>query len=244
VRSPQDVERLGVFEPEDELSFVMEAIRYVRQSLSSEIALIGFAGAPFTLASYIIEGGYSRSFLETKKMMYGHPEAWNRFMQVLSEVTVRYLRAQVAAGAQAIQLFDSWVGALGPEDYREYVLPHSKRVFLGLQDLDVPLIHFGTGTCGFLKLMKEAGGTVQSVDWRIQLDDAWRMIGTESAIQGNLDPIAMMAPTDVLRAKVQHILDQVAGRRGHIFNLGHGFLPSTPVEHVEAVVTWVHEHRL
>lgn len=243
IRSWDDVEQLHPGEPESELAFVCEAIQLVRTRLPEEVALIGFAGAPFTLASYMIEGGYSRSFQRTKELMYGHPQAWESLMEVLVEVTSRYLRAQIGAGAEAVQLFDSWVGALGPDDYESFVLPYSKRVFDSLEDMPVPTIHFGTGTGGFLNLMREAGGRVQSIDWRIPLGQAWKTIGYDRSIQGNLDPIALFAPKELLKRRVHTVLAQASGRPGHIFNLGHGFLPTTPVEHVEWVVDLVHAYR-
>ena len=242
LRSPSQIASLAVGEPEDSLRFVLEAIGMVRRELPRQVALIGFAGAPFTLASYMIEGGYSRSFLRTKKMMYLHPNSWRVLMEILVEVTVRYLKAQIAAGAQAVQLFDSWVGALGADDYRQYAMPYSSMIFESLKDQSVPTIHFSTGTAGYLELLKEAGGTVQSVDWRIPIHLAWERVGTDTAIQGNLEPIALMAPPDVLERKVLDILKQVDGRPGHIFNLGHGFLPQTPVESVSAIVECVHEY--
>jgi uroporphyrinogen decarboxylase len=244
IRCPRDVERLRTGEPEGELSFVYEAIRQVRAELDSGTPLIGFAGGPFTVASYMIEGGYSRTFRLTKELMYGDSQTWTALMDLLTEVTCRYLRAQVGAGAQALQLFDSWVGALSPADYRTYVLPFSQRIFESLADRPVPKIHFGTGTSGFLDLMRKAGGTVQSVDWRAPLDRAWEQIGFDSGIQGNLDPMAMFAPAELLRERVKLILGQAGARRGHIFNLGHGLLPGTPVEHVEMVIDWVHGHPL
>jgi len=242
LRSPDDINRLVVGEPEEDLKFVPETIRIVRQELPRNVALIGFAGAPFTLASYMIEGGYSRLFLRTKEMMYRNPDSWRLLMEILVEVTVRYLKAQILAGAQAVQLFDSWVGVLGADDYKRYVLPFSQRIFESLEEFSVPTIHFSTGTCGYLKLIREAGGTVQSIDWRIPLNVAWERLGTGTAIQGNLEPVALMAPRDLLENKVKAILEQAKGRPGHIFNLGHGFLPQTPVESVEAVVDWVHNY--
>jgi len=241
VRSGADVEALRVVEPEESLGYVLEALKIVRQQLPPRVALIGFAGAPFTIASYMIEGGHSRHFLHTKSMMYDHPESWSRLMSVVSESTMRYLKAQVKAGAQAVQLFDSWVGILDPDDYRRYVLPHSARVLKELESLGVPVIHFGTGTSGYLDLLREAGGTVIGVDWRIPLGQAWERIGFDRAVQGNLDPTAMMAPREVLKGKVHSVLEQAGDRVGHIFNLGHGFLPQTPLENVDAVVEWVHE---
>lgn len=215
----------------------------VRRELDSRIALIGFAGAPFTIASYMIEGGYSRNFLKTKGMMYSNSGSWHRLMEILAEVTSRYLKAQIEAGAQAVQLFDSWIGALGADDYQQYVFPYSKYVFDSLKEFPVPTIHFGTGTAGFLDLMRKAGGLVQSVDWRIPLDQAWNAVGTDVAIQGNLDPAAMMGSLEGLEEKVHAVLQHAGGRPGHIFNLGHGFFPQTPVPHVELVIDWVHRYR-
>lgn len=241
VRTTADVSRLHVGEPEAELAFVIQAIRLVRRELPEGVALIGFAGAPFTLASYIIEGGYSRHFLNTKQFMYQEPESWHRLMEILTQVTSRYLAAQVEAGAQAVQLFDSWIGALGREDYRRFVLPYTRRIFEAIEPLGVCTIHFGTGTAGFLEEMKQAGGQVQSVDWRIPLDQAFERLGTEAAVQGNLDPVALLAPPGFLKERVAGILAQAQGRLGHIFNLGHGILPSTPEENVEKVIEWVHQ---
>ena len=240
VRTAQDAARLRAIDAEESLGFVLEAIRAVRSELSAEIALIGFAGAPFTLASYMIEGGHSRHFLLTKRMMYEEPEVWDRIMTTLADATLNYLQAQLRAGAQAVQLFDSWVGTLDPDDYRRFVLPYSARVLGPLEKLGAPVIHFGTGTSGFLELIREAGGTVIGVDWRIRLGEAWRRIGYDRAVQGNLDPLALFAPLDLLQQKVAAVLDEAGGRPGHVFNLGHGFLPQTPVDHVEAVVDWVH----
>ena len=241
VRGAQDLERLGVGNPKQDLSFVFEAIRLVRDALDSKVALIGFAGAPFTVASYVIEGSYSRNFLQTKLLMYKHPEVWRALMEIISEVTLRYLKAQIEAGAQAIQLFDSWVGCLQPDDYLNYVLPYSRGIFESLKQYNIPLIHFGTGTATFLELMQEAGGTVMSVDWRLDLDQVWKRLGNNVAVQGNLDPVALFGDSIELEKKVDMILDQAQGRPGHIFNLGHGFLPQTPIESVEKIVQWVHQ---
>ena len=240
IRAPESVHRLGVGDPEQDLAYVYEAIRLVRAELDPHIALIGFAGAPFTVASYIIEGGHSRHFLTTKLLMFNHPDAWHALLKTVTEVMSRYLCAQVEAGAQAIQLFDSWVGCLQAEDYRRYVLPHSKKVFESLAKYSVPLIHFGTGTATLLELMKEAGGTVIGIDWRINLGDAWQRLGYNVALQGNLDPIAMIGDHGQLEERVDQVLQQAQNRPGHIFNLGHGILPQTPVENVETVVHWVH----
>jgi len=243
VDTDEEAGKLHVGDPEDALSFVFDTLRMVRSELDSGIALIGFAGAPFTIASYMIEGGYSRNFLKTKGMMYSNSGSWHRMMEILAEVTCRYLKAQIEAGAQAVQLFDSWIGALGADDYQKYVLPYSKFIFDSLKEYSVPTIHFGTGTAGFLDLMRQAGGTVQSVDWRIPLDQAWETVGTDVAIQGNLDPAAMMGGVEELEKKVHTVLEKAGGRPGHIFNLGHGFFPQTPVPNVEAVISWVHGFR-
>jgi uroporphyrinogen decarboxylase len=224
-----------------ELDFVAEAIRQARRALGQRVPLIGFAGAPFTLASYAIEGGGSRNFIHTKQFMYREPEAWHRLMDKLARVVTGYLRHQIQAGAQAVQLFDSWVGCLSPTDYAEYVLPHVQLIFSGLQREQVPLIHFGTGTSALLRLMREAGGDVIGVDWRMNLDEAWERLGFDVAIQGNLDPVALLAPLHEIERRVEDILRRAAGRPGHIFNLGHGILPQTPVEHVAAAAELVHK---
>ena len=239
VRTPADVDALRVVEPAEDLAFVGDAIRLVKRDLP-RLPLIGFAGAPFTLASYVIEGGSSRNYVETKRIMYHAPDAWHSLMAKLAEVVARHLRAQVAAGADAVQLFDSWVGCLNPADYREYVLPHTQRVFQSLQDLNVPRIHFGTNTATLLPLMREAGGDVIGVDWRIDLGEAWARVGKDVAVQGNLDPVALFAPADELERRVVAVLAQADGRPGHIFNVGHGILPGTPVENVRLVVDLAH----
>jgi uroporphyrinogen decarboxylase len=239
VRSAGDVAALRRFDPREELGMVLEAIRLLRREL--RVPLIGFAGAPFTLASYAIEGGHSNDFARTKALMYGEPETWHRLAGLLAGVVADYLRAQVEAGAQAVQLFDSWIGALDEADYRELVLPHVRRVFDAIADLDVPKIHFGTGTGHLLAAQREAGGTVIGVDWRTPLDEGWRLAGEGVAVQGNLDPTLLFAPRDRLLARVDDVLRRAGGRAGHVFNLGHGILPGTPVEAVRAVVDHVHE---
>ena len=203
--------------------------------------LIGFAGAPFTLASYAIEGGASRSYIETKSLMYREPVVWHRLLDKLARVVTAYLRNQIRAGAQAVQLFDSWVGCLSPEDYREYVQPHVRLIFDGLKGENVPLIHFGTGTATLLELMREAGGTVIGVDWRVPLDEARRRLGPGVAIQGNLDPVVLLAPRHEIERRVESVLKQAGDEPGFIFNLGHGILPTTPVENVQAAVELVHK---
>jgi uroporphyrinogen decarboxylase len=242
IRSSADVNALGPVEPGESLAFVMQALRIVRREVNEKVALIGFAGGPFTLASYIIEGGSSRNYLRTKQMMYAEPETWHRLMGKLAKVVGDYLNAQVEAGAQALQLFDSWVGALSPEDYQEYVLPHSQAIFQALRSSGVPTIHFGTGTASLLPLMKSAGGNVIGLDWQTPLDWGWKRLEHQVAVQGNLDPTVLFAPQAELERRVVRILRQAGGRPGHIFNLGHGILPETPVENVKRVVDLVHEY--
>jgi len=240
LRSGHDVNRLAELETVEQLDFVMETVRLTRAGISEEIPVVGFAGAPFTLASYVIEGGASRNYVHTKRLMFGDEGAWHAMMGRLSRAVVRYLNAQIAAGAQAVQIFDSWVGCLAPDDYRRYVLPHSRSVAEGLSP-GVPLIHFVTGNPALLPLVAEAGGAVIGIDWRVPLDDAWRAVGHDRAVQGNLDPAALLAGPDQIRSRAAEILRQAAGRPGHIFNLGHGVLPQTPVEHAIALVEAVHE---
>jgi uroporphyrinogen decarboxylase len=240
IRAPDDVERLTRYDTEDALSFVYEAIRLTQQGLAGRVPLIGFSGAPFTLASYLIEGGGSRNYVATKSFMYCHTNAWNDLLSLLAQLINQYLRNQVKAGADAVQLFDSWVGCLSPEDYRTHVLPHTRSAISGIGPT-TPVIHFGTGTSGLLASMREAGSDVLGVDWRIDLDEAWARIGHDLPVQGNLDPVTLFAPPAEIRRQVKTILDRAAGRPGHIFNLGHGILPKTPVDHVVALVDAVHE---
>ncbi len=240
VRSAADVARLREPDPADAVPFVLETVRRVRAALDGRVPLIGFAGATFTVASYLVEGGASRDYLWTKRLMYGDPEGWHRLLALLARTIGRYLAGQVAAGAQAVQLFDSWVGCLAPDDYRQYVLPHSRAALAALPP-DVPVIHFGTGTAGLLEDFRQAGGDVMGLDWRVDLGAAWARLGPDVAVQGNLDPAALLAPPAEIRRRVAAILAQAAGRPGHIFNLGHGVLPDTPVDHVRALVDAVHE---
>jgi uroporphyrinogen decarboxylase len=242
ISEPRDVEQLQVDGAEERLSFVYEAIRMVRSRLDSHLALIGFAGAPFTVASYMIEGGHSRHFVKTKLFMYEHGAAWHALMNSLSELTVRYLLRQVEAGADMLQLFDSWVGCLGRQDYREYVQPYSARIIEAVRAARVPVVHFGTGTASLLDLMLEAGPDVLGVDWRVDLAQVWKGLGTGTVLQGNLDPVALFAPSSALRQRVRRILEQAHGRP-HIFNLGHGILPETPLENIDLVVREVREWR-
>jgi uroporphyrinogen decarboxylase len=238
VRSRAEIDALVRFEPREKLGMVLEAIRLLRRELA--VPLIGFAGAPFTLASYAIEGGHSANFARTKALMYGDPASWHRLAELLAAVVADYLRAQVEAGAQALQLFDSWVGALDEADYREFAFPHVRAIFDALVGVGVPLIHFGTGTGHLLAAQREAGGDVIGVDWRTPLDEGWRRAGEGVAIQGNLDPTLLLAPRERLLARVDDVLRRAGGRPGHIFNLGHGILPDTHVENVKAVVERVH----
>jgi uroporphyrinogen decarboxylase len=240
VRTRADIDALRRFEPREGLGYVLDAIRLIRRELDGKLPLIGFAGAPFTLASYAIEGGHSSSFALTKTLMYTDPESWHRLAGLLADVVLDYLRAQVEAGVQALQVFDSWVGALDEDDYRELVLPHVSRVFAGLAGSGVPLIHFGTGTGHLLALQRQAGGDVIGIDWRTPLDEGWRRLGDGVAVQGNLDPTALFAPRERLLAKADDVLARAGGRPGHIFNLGHGVLPGTPVENVRALIEHVH----
>jgi uroporphyrinogen decarboxylase len=240
VRTGADVARLAEHDPADTLSFVFETARRVRAALGGRVPLIGFAGAPFTVASYLVEGGASRDYVETKRLMFGDAGAWHALLGLLARTTARYLNGQIAAGAQAVQLFDSWVGAVGPDDYRRFVLPHTRALIRALAP-GVPVIHFGTGTAGLLEALREAGGDVIGLDWRVDLGDAWRRIGHDVGVQGNLDPAALLGPASAIRPRVAAILDRAEGRPGHIFNLGHGVLPGTPVDHVRALVDAVHE---
>ena len=240
VRSGKDVDALKEFNVESELSFVYDAVKQITKTLENKVPLIGFAGAPFTLASYLIEGGGSRNYLHTKKLYYGAPEAWKRLMERLAKIVAEYLNCQIAAGAQAVQLFDSWAGCLTPMDYQRFVLPHTKSVIDAIAP-GVPVINFSTGTAGLLKQIRAAGGDVIGLDWRINLDEGWATVGHDVAVQGNLDPVALFASPKEIRNRVADILRQAGGKPGHIFNLGHGVLPETPVDHVMAMVEAVHE---
>ena len=239
VRAPAQIDELQTYDVRDRLNFVYEAIRLTCSELR-EIPLIGFAGAPFTLCSYLIEGGGSRNYLATKRLMYEHETHWHRLMSLIADLVNAYLHAQVDAGAHAVQLFDSWVGCLAPVDYERFVARHTTSALLGLSQR-VPVIHFGTGTAGLLRGIREAGGDVIGADWRISLDDAWQRIGHDRAIQGNLDPVTLFAPTATIEKAASEILGRAGGRAGHIFNLGHGILPETPVDHVRFLVDRVHE---
>jgi len=240
IRAPAQVAALPRVDPAHDLGYVLEAVRLAVRALPPTVPLIGFAGAPFTLASYAIEGGATRSFAVTKRFMYTEERAWHDLMGRLAELVGCYLALQAGAGARALQLFDSWVGCLSPADYRAYVQPHSRRALELARESGVPVIHFGTDTGGFLEDFAAAGGDVIGVDWRIPLDAAWQRIGAGRGIQGNLDPITLFAPRGTLEARVREILTRAGKRPGHIFNLGHGVLPETSVEVLQSVVELVH----
>ena len=243
VRTSSDIDNLSISNTDD-LGYVGEAIQLVSRALSGRVPLIGFTGAPFTMASYMIEGGSSRNFLRTKQMMYRDETLWRRLMGKLVDVLGAFGVLQVASGARIIQVFDSWVGALGPDDYVRYVAPYSRALIERIRGAGVPVIHFGTGAAGFFKELHAAGGDVMGVDWRINIDQAWLDISYRSAVQGNLDPAALFAPIPEIRTRVHELLKRTGTRPGHIFNLGHGILPETPVEHVKACVEIVREYRL
>jgi uroporphyrinogen decarboxylase len=241
VRTAKDVARLRT-DGAGDLGYVAESIRRVVRHFGARLPVIGFSGAPFTLASYMIEGGSSRSYIETKRLMYREPKAWNQLMTKLVAVLAPYLAEQARAGADALQIFDSWVGCLSPEDFRRYVLPHSTELVKRAQAAGVPVIYFGTDTATLLPAMQETGAQVIGLDWRIPLDEGWRALGFRGAVQGNLDPAALFAEKADLLSRAADVLARAAGRPGHIFNLGHGILPNTPVENVRALADYVHEH--
>ena len=241
VRDEAGVRAIRELQPEADVPYVLETLRLVRRELAAEQALIGFAGAPFTLAAYLIEGRPSRDFVRTKSLMYGAPATWHLLMDRLAELTVAYLRAQIAAGVDVVQVFDSWVGALSPDDYARYVQPYMRRIFVSLGPTGVPMIHFGVATSTLLPAMRTDGATVIGLDWRVPLDEGWAIIGRNTAVQGNLDPVALFAPTHVLEAKASDVLQRAACRPGHIFNLGHGFLPNTPLDNAIRLAEYVRE---
>ena len=240
VRSGKDVDGLREFDVETELEYVYEAVKKIRKELRNKVPLVGFAGAPFTLASYLIEGGGSRHYVHTKRLFYSAPEAWKRLMERLAKVTGEYLNCQIAAGAQAVQIFDSWAGCLSPADYEQFVQPYTKAVIDSITP-GVPVINFSTGTAGLLKHVRASGGDVIGLDWRVNLDEGWATVGHDVAVQGNLDPVSLFASPKEIKNRVAEVLRRAGGRPGHIFNLGHGVLPETPVDHVIAMVEAVHE---
>jgi uroporphyrinogen decarboxylase len=245
VSSLADMANLKTIEPND-LNYVMDAIKLTRQNLKADIPLIGFAGAPFTLVSYLVEGGSTRDFKKTKLFMYKQSDVFHALMETISEFTWRYLNEQINAGVQAIQLFDSWVGCLSPSDYKQFVLPYSKKIFDNVKKSTtsishIPAIHFATSSYGLLELMREAGGDVFGVDWRAPIDNAWQKIGHDRAIQGNLDPHVLFADKKMILEKTKEILRATKDKHGHIFNLGHGVLPATSVDNVKYLVEIVHD---
>lgn len=242
VRTEADVEKLNALNAAD-LGYVGEAISLVRKELNGRKPIIGFVGAPFTLASYMIEGGSSRHYARTKRLMYSQPGTWNKLMDRIVRTVTPFAASQAAGGADVIQIFDSWVGALSPYDYERYVLPHVSMLVRQIQTIGVPVIYFGTGAGSFMPLMDRAGADVLGVDWRIDIDEAWKAVGHRPAVQGNLDPLALLAPIPEIKKRVHDILRRAGGRPGHIFNLGHGIIPETPVDHVKAVVEMVREYR-
>ena len=244
IRTVADVQALRPLEPQDDIGFVLDSIRCTLHELNGTVPLIGFSGAPFTLASYLVEGRPSRDFVRTKQLMYGAPEVWRDLMQRLAGIVAAYLLAQAQAGVQVLQLFDSWAGVLSVDDYCRYVQPYSRAVFEALAGTGLPLIHFGTGTAALLESMRDAGGSTIGVDWRIPLDLAWERIGYERGIQGNLDPLVLLGPWKVVRRETEATLRRATGHPGHVFNLGHGIHPQTPLEHLERLVELVHAYTL
>jgi uroporphyrinogen decarboxylase len=241
VRTRADIDRLRVCEPHEGLGYVLEAVRLIRKELDGKTPLIGFAGAPFTMASYLVEGGKSSDYRLTKNLMWTDPESWSLLMSKISEVVRRYLRAQVEAGAQAIQLFDSWAGALTQADYKEHVMPHVKAILSDIEKTGVPVIHFGTNTHHLLELQRDAGGTVIGLDHRTPILEGWKRVGEDRAVQGNLDSLLLCAPVEIAKRRATEILEAVGARPGHVFNLGHGIIPETPPDHVKALIDHVHE---
>jgi uroporphyrinogen decarboxylase len=243
VRSADDVARLVMLPVEETLWFTLDAIKLVRRELDGRgLPLIGFSGAPYTLACYAIEGGSSKNHIYVKSLMMSDTEAWHNLMSKLSEIVGQYLLAQANAGANVLQVFDSWVGELSPYDYERFVMPYTRRAIDIARQAGVPIIHFGTNTAGMLELIRDAGGDVIGVDWRIDLSTAWQRLGDGVAVQGNLDPLALFAPWGSLKTRARNVLDQAGGRSGHIFNLGHGILQQTPVDAVRRLVDFVHEY--
>lgn len=242
VRSAADVSRLRALEPETDLPFVLDDIRCVLQELNGAVPLIGFAGAPFTLASYLVEGRPSRDFRQTKLLMYSAPDVWHDLMSRLAAIVTVYLLAQVRAGVHAVQIFDSWAGALSPDDYRRYVQPYSRAIFTALADTDSPTIHFATDAASLLEAMRDAGGDTFGLDWRVPLDAAWDRVGHDHGVQGNLDPLVLQAPWEVVRREAEAILRRAGARPGHIFNTGHGLPPQTPPDQLQRLVEFVHQY--
>ncbi len=240
VRTRADIDAIKVITPEEHVPFLMQGIKLVQKELNGRVPLIGFSGAPFTLASYIIEGAGSKNYVNAKGLMYSDPEGWHKLMAKITDTVIVYMKAQIDAGVDALQLFDSWAGCLGPDDYKEYALPYTKKVIEAVSG-PVPFINFSTNTGTYLDIIKQAGGDVIGVDWKVRLDEAWDVLGHDKAIQGNIDPVLLFGPVSTMRKRVKEILSQAGGRPGHIFNLGHGIIVGTPVDNVRALVDAVHE---
>ncbi len=241
IRTAADLANLQVIDANETVPFVMEAIKILRRELEGKAPLIGFSGAPFTLASYLVEGGGSKQYQHVKTLMYANPEVFHKLMDMISDTVISYLSAQIEAGAQVVQLFDSWVGCLGPLDYQEYVYPYNRKIFQALEVYDVPKIHFANQASTLLDQVVAAGGDIIGIDWRQDLKKAWETVGPERGVQGNFEPIALFAPIPEIRKRVKRILDQAGNRNGHIFNLGHGILPTTPIDNAKAMIDAVHE---
>jgi len=241
IRSAADLANLKVIDANETVPFVMEAIRILRRELEGKVPLIGFSGAPFTLASYLVEGGGSKQYQHVKTLMYANPDVFHKLMDMISDTVISYLSAQIEAGAQVVQLFDSWVGCLGPLDYAEYVYPYNRKIFDALETYDVPKIHFANQASTLLDQVVAAGGDIIGLDWRQDLKKAWDLIGPDHGVQGNFEPIALFAPIPEIRKRVKRIIEQAENRNGHIFNLGHGILPTTPIDHAKAMIDAVHE---
>ena len=241
IRTAADLAKLKVIDANETVPFVMEAIKILRRELEGKVPLIGFSGAPFTLASYLVEGGGSKQYQHVKTLMYANPEVFHKLMDMISDTVISYLSAQIEAGAQVVQLFDSWVGCLGPLDYQEYVYPYNRKIFQALEKYDVPKIHFANQASTLLEQVTAAGGDIIGIDWRQDLKKAWKIVGPERGVQGNFEPIALFAPIPEIRKRVKRILDQAENRNGHIFNLGHGILPTTPIDNAKAMIDAVHE---
>ncbi len=243
IASLSHVEKLRLLQPTQDIPYLLQTISILRNELKEKVPLIGFSAAPFTLASYLIEGKPTRDFIKTKSFMYNNKNAWELLMEKLSDLIIVYLKSQVRAGVQALQLFDSWVGALSENDYKEYVLPHTKKIFESLTSENIPLIHFGTNTAGFLTSFSDVDCNVISIDWRISIEKAWQQIGFKKAIQGNLDPILLLSDFSVIKKHVDEIFSSLPKREGYIFNLGHGVLQQTPVENIKRLTEYVHNKR-
>ncbi len=239
VRNRADIDAIREITPEEDVSYLMEAIKLTKKELDGKVPLIGFCGAPFTLASYMIEGGGSKNYIHAKSLMYTDPESWDVMMTKITDMLVKYLKAEIAAGVQAVQIFDSWAGCLSPNDYKKYALPYTKRLIKEVSG-DVPVINFSTNTGTYLDIVKEAGGDVVGLDWKVNLMDGWNQLG-DVAVQGNMDPAVLFSDEKTIRAKVKEVLDSAGGKPGHIFNLGHGIILGTPPENVKILVDAVHE---